>query len=110
MAISFLRMTCIVAFTTVGLSACGGGGGGSMATPPIAHSSVAQVPIDDSIFHSVQTMTYSAPYGGQGSGKTIYLLAANGCGDISASPGSPTAFPSSVANGTLKAGTIVSVT
>jgi len=110
MAISFLRMTCIVAFTTVGLNACGGGGGGSMATPPIAHSSVAQVPIDGSTFHSVQTMTYSAPYGGQGSGKTIYLLAANGCGDISASPGSPTAFPSSVANGTLKAGTIVSVT
>jgi len=109
MAISFLRMASIVAFTTMGLNACGGGNG-SMVTPPIAHSSVAHVPVDNVNVLSVQTMTYSAPYGGQGGGKTIYLLAANGCGDISASPGSPTAFPSSIANGTLNAGTIVSVT
>lgn len=55
-------------------------------------------------------MTYTAPYGGTGGGNSIFLLAANGCGDISATPDSAGAFPVSVANRSLKSGTVVAIT
>ena len=111
MAFSFLRTAGLVALTTIGFSACGGGGGGgSSITPAVAAPHVAALPPSTGTSTSVQMMTYNAPYGGQGAGNAIYLLAANGCGDISATPGSSSSFPTTVANGTLKAGTIVSVT
>ncbi len=112
MTTSFVRIACSVVFTTLSFSACGGGGGGSMPAPVV--SQPQQAPIDATIGSptsgSIQKMTYNAPYGGQGAGKSIYLLGANGCGDIAVNPGTSSAFPANVANGTLKSGTLVSVT
>jgi len=79
--------------------------------PTQQHQGLPPAPkIVSSTSDSIQMMTYNAPYGGQGAGQSIYLLGANSCGDITVNPGTSNAFPANVANGTLKAGTIVSVT
>jgi len=113
MTTSFLRIACFVVFTTLSFSACGGGGGGSMPAPAASQQQQILPPapkIGLSTSGSIQMMTYNAPYGGQGAQKSIYLLAANGCGDISVNPGTSNAFPTNVANGTLKSGTMISIT
>lgn len=92
---------------SVSLVACGGAGAG-MSTLPAQNTQSASGNISRSSTQST-TMTYVAPYGGQGGGNAIYLLAANGCGDIPVTPGTSAAFPANVANGTLAKGTMVTV-
>jgi hypothetical protein len=93
---------------SVSLVACGGGGAGMSSSLPASSQNNSGSTTSKTTTQSA-TMTYVAPYGGPGGGSSIYLLAANGCGDISVTPANSSAFPANVANGTLAQGTMVTV-